>query len=729
MRAHSVRLLGWRVGGRYCSILALRGGVGINALAKTMIYPTFRYTARDRDEGSSPQAEAKCLLIKGEFLRMATPATQPYRPSDRPIAIDLFCGAGGMSLGFEQAGFDIRLSVDFDGYHVATHGRNFPYAPAICGSVRDMSGAYLRSMAGLNPSDEIDVLFGGPPCQGFSQMGLRDSKDLRSTLVFDFIRLVEELKPKSFVMENVPGLLSGDMKQTLDFVVESAERSGYVVTTPVRVLTASNFGVPQDRSRVFLLAKRSDVKGDLAYPTGSVSGQPKRPTVWEAIGDLPQIENSIDLLRKDTCPYDRAPVSEYSRVARGLLEDPSDRSRPRAWEKSTCSGCMRTKHSDESIRLYGATPPGGVAPGHKLPRLHPEGICPTLRAGSDSSRGSYTSPRPIHPFLPRCITAREAARLHGYPDWFSFYPSKLHAMKQIGNSVCPPVARAVGHMLFGLLRPKSAQANRGGSVQLLDAFELPANRPRHQKRIAHSTHYPPLIERLFFMCFDRKKGRLHTPTFTFAMVEQAGREASVTVPWLRPDNFISEISRSRNRDDLLSTPREFGFSIGAGGGEVVGRWVQESDPSAIHHSKSLGTVRIADVRSAISVDVPARHLSQIQAAVPPLLNCKAVQRAIWSAELTALHVHRETFDFAEQPALTVEVAERGSAQSRVSVVLSTVKGSVSQDRLMRAAMRDGCTDILLFRPLTARHVFIARYITSNASVKKAASCVFECTAV
>lgn len=659
---------------------------------------------------------------------MAKIPIRPSRPADRPIAIDLFCGAGGMSLGFEQAGFDIRLSVDFDGYHVATHGRNFPYAPAVCGSVRDMSGASLRLMAGLNPSEEIDVLFGGPPCQGFSQMGLRDSKDLRSTLVFDFIRLVTELRPKSFVMENVPGLLSGDMKQTLDFVVESAERSGYVVTTPVRVLTASNFGVPQDRSRVFLLAKRSDVPGDLEYPTGSVPGQPKRPTVWEAIGDLPQIENWLDLLRKDTCAYDRAPESEYARVARGLFEDPSDRSRPRVWDKSICSGCMRTKHSDESMRLYGATPPGGVAPGHKLPRLHPDGICPTLRAGSDSSRGSYTSPRPIHPFVPRCITAREAARLHGYPDWFSFYPSKLHAMKQIGNSVCPPVARAVGHKLFGLLRPKSVQANRGGSVNLLDTFELPANRPRHQKRIAHATHYPPLIEHLFFMCFDRKKGRMHKPAFTFEMIEQASREASVTVPWLRPDNFISEISRSRNRDELLSTPRAFGFSIGRGEGGVVGRWVQESDPAAIHHSKSLGTVRIADVRSAISVDVPARHLSQIQSAVTPLLSCKTVQRAIWSAELKALHIHRDTFDFAEQPGLTVEVAQRGATRSRVSVVLSTVKGSVSQDRLRRAALRDGSKDVLLFRPLTARHVFIARYTTSDSAVRESAACVFECVA-
>jgi len=657
---------------------------------------------------------------------MAKPSPRPTPPKTRLIAIDLFCGAGGMSLGFEQAGFDIRLSVDFDGYHVATHSRNFPYAPAVCGSVRDMSGASLRSMAGLVADEEIDVLFGGPPCQGFSQMGLRDSKDLRSTLVFDFVRLVDELRPRSFVMENVPGLLSGEMKHALDFVVESAERSGYVVTAPVKVLTASSFGVPQDRSRVFLLAKRSDVSGQLDYPTGISVGQPPRPTVWEAIGDLPQIEKLAALFREDSCPYDEDPVSEYAKVARGLLEDSSDHSRPRLWNKSTCSGCMRTQHSAESIRLYGATPPGGVAPGHKLPRLHPEGICPTLRAGSDSSRGSYTSPRPIHPHVPRCITAREAARLHGYPDWFSFYPSKLHAMKQIGNSVCPPVARAVGRMIFNLLQPGAGAADRGEPVRLENAFELPPNRPRHQKRIAHATHYPPLIERLFFACFDKKKKRLLRSEFTFSMVEQAIQDAGVTVPWLREDNFISEISRSRNRDELLQAPRQLGFSIAPGDGEAIGRWVEQSDPSAIHHSKSLGTVRIADVRGAISVEVPARHLSQISSAISPLLDCRAVQRAIWSTELKAVQVHRDTFDFADRPDLTVDVTKRGAPKKRVSIVMSTVKGSVSPERIRRAAVRDGSTDVLLFRPLTARHVFIARYTMSDSAVREDASGVFEC---
>src|SRR6185437_14122619 len=101
--------------------------------------------------------------------------------------------------------------------------------------------------------------------------------------------------------------------------------------------------------------------------------------------------------------------------------------------------------------VYAATLPGHTVPGHKLPKLHPEGISSTLRAGSDSTHGSYTAPRPIHPYRPRCITAREAARLHGFPDWFAFYPTKWHAYRQIGNAVCPPVARAVGFSILAAL--------------------------------------------------------------------------------------------------------------------------------------------------------------------------------------------------------------------------------------------------------------------------------------
>ena len=318
-----------------------------------------------------------------------------------------------MSLGFEQAGFDVLLGVDCDGHHVATHERNFPYGKAHCGSVIDLDGDRIRHL--LNLDQEIDLVVGGPPCQGFSNMGLRDLRDPRNSLVDHYVRLVLELRPKAFVMENVPGMLTGDTRGVLEKVIEVCESDGYRITKPVRILDAADFGVPQKRRRLFVLGVRADIAAEIPYPDGICAGQPTRPTILEAISDLPSVEDYEELFHKNDVPYDKEPVSHYARVARGCEADPSDLSRLRKWHTTTCTGCLRTRHDEKTVRLYEATAPGQSVPGHKLPRLHPDGIAPTLRAGSDSTHGSYTAPRPIHPFLPRCITTREAARCTAFP--------------------------------------------------------------------------------------------------------------------------------------------------------------------------------------------------------------------------------------------------------------------------------------------------------------------------
>lgn len=168
----------------------------------------------------------------------------------RPIGIDLFCGAGGMSLGFEQAGFDIVLGVDRDAYHCAAHERNFPYGKTLCASVSDLDATQIISTAEIK--GEIDIVFGGPPCQGFSTMGKRDIRDPRSSLVGEFVRLVNELQPKSFVMENVPGMQLGKTKEFFEFVVNSLVEAGYDIKLPAQTLVASYFGAPQKRERLFV---------------------------------------------------------------------------------------------------------------------------------------------------------------------------------------------------------------------------------------------------------------------------------------------------------------------------------------------------------------------------------------------------------------------------------------------------------------------------------------------
>ena len=187
---------------------------------------------------------------------------------NRPIGIDLFAGAGGMSLGFEQAGFDIAAAVEIDPIHCATHEYNFPHTTTICASVLDLTGDEIRSRSQLG-SREIDVVFGGAPCQGFSLMGKRVFDDLRNQLVFHYVRLVKELNPKYCVFENVKGLTLGKHAQFLDELIESLGNAGYDVLTPYQVLNAADYGVPQDRRRLFNSSPISTASSDKNCCLGS----------------------------------------------------------------------------------------------------------------------------------------------------------------------------------------------------------------------------------------------------------------------------------------------------------------------------------------------------------------------------------------------------------------------------------------------------------------------------
>ena len=367
----------------------------------------------------------------------------------RPIAIDLFAGAGGLSLGFEQAGFDVVAAVEYDPIHAAIHELNFPATKVICSDVKELASLdklLLRERLGIGDA-EIDSIIGGPPCQGFSLIGQRVLEDARNSLISDFATIVGKLQPKTFVMENVPGMASGSHGQLLAELKERFRSSGYRIRDPHRVLNAGNFGVPQDRRRLFILGARTDVRLP-EYPASQtlIRGKkrtlfdelPPGPSVADALDDLPEIERHPSLFETDKVLTDRSGLaSSYAQILRGDIDDLDDYSFLRMHDSSRLSGNLRARHTDTSVARFAATCGGQTEPISRFYRLPAGGVSNTLRAGTGTDHGAYTAPRPIHHRSPRCITVREAARLHSFPDWFTFHRTIWHGFRQIGNAVPP----------------------------------------------------------------------------------------------------------------------------------------------------------------------------------------------------------------------------------------------------------------------------------------------------
>lgn len=376
----------------------------------------------------------------------------------RPIGIDLFAGAGGMSLGFEQAGFDVAAAVEIDPVHCAVHKFNFPRTAIVPRSVEGLSGREIRMAAGIG-SRPVDCVFGGAPCQGFSLIGHRVLDDPRNRLVLEFVRIVSELDARTFVFENVKGLTVGKHKQFLHELAAAFAEKGYSVRLPWKVLNAGCFGTPQSRERLILLgAKKGHALPDYPAETGRIPGRkngldlPPGPTCADALDDLPDAEEFEELLNGDsvaTSAFGNA--SPYAAEMRCLTNDAWHFAQPRIWDAGLLTSSARTDHTEISRRRFSETEGGRVEPISRLFKLPADGVSNTLRAGTDGARGAFTSPRPIHHRLNRCVTVREMARLHGFPDWFRFNATKWHGARQIGNAVPPPLARAVASQVIAAL--------------------------------------------------------------------------------------------------------------------------------------------------------------------------------------------------------------------------------------------------------------------------------------
>jgi len=370
----------------------------------------------------------------------------------RPTVIDLFAGVGGMSLGAARAGFDVRAAVELDPIAVATHAVNFPTSRHFNWDVGSMSGGKLLGAAGIDP-DRLDGLVGGPPCQGFSEIGKKDVDDPRNSLFGHFFRLVAEIKPKFFVAENVPGI-GADRNSKIVEKALALIPPGYKVL-PATEVPASKLGAPTTRARMFFIGYDPSRMSALTVDTVFKATAGRKVTVGEALAGLPTIRS--DWQREDQgwrtveTDFDEEDYF-YSRLFRNVPQGVGSASAiKRLRELCEVSGNLGTRHTDDVVRRFRAVRPGATDAISRATRLVEDGFCPTLRAGTASDRGSFQAVRPIHHKSARVISPREAARLQGFPDWFQFHATKWHSFRQIGNSVSPFVAEALLHRIYGKL--------------------------------------------------------------------------------------------------------------------------------------------------------------------------------------------------------------------------------------------------------------------------------------
>lgn len=367
----------------------------------------------------------------------------------RPIAIDLFSGCGGMSLGLEAAGFDIAASVELDPIHALVHHINFPYGASICQDINHLKTQKLIAQIKQKGFEgEVDLIAGGPPCQGFSHIGKRQLDDPRNSLVFEYVRIIKDIQPKYFIFENVPGIASGQHRQFLDELISEFKRVGYVIAEPIKILDASLFGAPQKRKRLILIGSRKDVT-TAHYPLETHDEiEQNFNTVGDAISDLATIpafvgkDIGIDASKLDYSGFRKSFALMPSGAYRLCHKRQTD---GRVW------GHIGSQHTPQSKMKFLSTEPGTVEKTSRFFKLSPSGLCNTLRAGTTSDKGAHTAPRPIHYLEPRCITIREAARLHTFPDWFQFHRTIWHGFREIGNAVIPLLAKSLGEEIIQCL--------------------------------------------------------------------------------------------------------------------------------------------------------------------------------------------------------------------------------------------------------------------------------------
>jgi len=351
---------------------------------------------------------------------------------NKPTVIDLFSGAGGLSQGFVQAGYKVLAGIDFDEPALRTYAHNIEGAKALKEDLYEEEEA-IKSIGLAIEHEEIDVIIAGPPCQGFSLTGSRDINDSRNKLYVAVVHAVEHFKPKAFLIENVPGmatLYNGAVKQQ---IINTFEDLGYAVSVTGSPLLAADYGVPQNRKRMFFVGFRKDLGFEyFNFPEPTFESE-NYVTTSEAISDLPSL---VESLGENVTPYISEPLSGYQKKMRK--------------DSNAIFNHVGTKHTEEVKWVISQVPEGGNY------KDLPKGVGESRKFNEAWTR--YHSQRPsktidtghrnhFHYKWNRVPTVRENARLQSFPDKFEFLGTKTQQYKQVGNAVPPLLAQVIGEKM------------------------------------------------------------------------------------------------------------------------------------------------------------------------------------------------------------------------------------------------------------------------------------------
>lgn len=383
-------------------------------------------------------------------------ATKPMPIDVRPdpIAIDLFAGGGGLSLGFRKAGFRVAQAVEKDAKSAATYRHNNPDVDLIEDDVDNLDPALCLQRIGLRPGDAT-VLIGGVPCQGFSESNrrTRNSGNPSNHLYKKFIQFMSVMRPAWFVIENVAGLRTMERGVILQHIIEECSALGYQVEW--RELNSAEYGVPQVRRRIFIVGNR--VGAPIVFPEPT-HGKGRKPyaTVRQAISDLPRLKNGAD---RDYLQYAKSGrgLSHYQRVMRASMEGTGE-----------VQGNLVTRSSGIIIRRYRhigagknweAIPPDLMDNYEDASRCH-TGIYHRLEWDEPAKViGNFRKNMLIHPQQHRGLSVREAARLQSFPDNYEFLGSIGYQQQQVADAVPPLLAEAVARCILCVERACKVQGH------------------------------------------------------------------------------------------------------------------------------------------------------------------------------------------------------------------------------------------------------------------------------